>query len=135
MYFLIITTACFPPAFSYQRTQRLHADMSFHGSEAVRHYLSIRRPWRMHQQTHLKFAGLLPLQSTLSSWHWQTDGGQTDQGCRKDSVRSSELHQQTKTHKRTDKHSLTLNTHKSYWITSLTIHNVWSIHTKGYQRI
>lgn len=68
------------------RTQLLHADMSFHGSDSVKHYLSIPRARRMRQQHASSLQGLLTLQSTLASWHWQSDkGGQTDQGCRKDS--------------------------------------------------
>lgn len=34
--------------------------------------------------TNFKPGGLLPLQSTLTSWQWQADLIQTDRGCRKD---------------------------------------------------
>lgn len=65
--FYTMAVGGFSPAFGYKSSRRLYADMSFHGGESVTHHLSIPRPLENASTTHFKFAGLLPLQTTLTS--------------------------------------------------------------------
>lgn len=75
-------TGGFSSTFGCKSAQRLHADMSFHGLESVKYYLSIPWPWRTHQQHASSFARLAPSPDHINQLTL-TDRIQTDQGRRK----------------------------------------------------